>query len=244
MVSLVSRNPCLRVAVVVSLLLATVLPATDATYLETYQLQLGELHERMVTGIGSRFGENSALGKELVEQGVLPLVAEGTVAIRGANRELVEGVAALRPNETSDDCWSTVDSLVYLYTQFAQWDLQDCVYGGYSQWLRYDASERFNPRAQELHRTSSDVISAIVEVLSEDNPVADAANVEGRLDANLDHFNELWIDGDQDLAEELDRHPLREEALGEYMRQCIDRTIEASRDDVLYTIAYAETICV
>uniref|UniRef100_A0A182J7L6 Uncharacterized protein n=1 Tax=Anopheles atroparvus TaxID=41427 RepID=A0A182J7L6_ANOAO len=218
----------------------------QGTFLLPYQTQLAELHKLMKTEIGQRFRQNSALNSGMIEQELLPVLAEGTVAIRGANQDLVGRIASIRPNGTdgSNECWELVDSLVYLYTIFPQWDLQDCAYGGYSQWMRDDARERFYPTAHQLHRVSSEVVNAIIGVVSEDNPITEATEVEGRLDASLDHFNEMWIDGLQDLEEELERHNGRQQAIEAYMRECIDRTIATNREDVEYTVRYAEFFCV
>uniref|UniRef100_A0A182M4Z4 Uncharacterized protein n=1 Tax=Anopheles culicifacies TaxID=139723 RepID=A0A182M4Z4_9DIPT len=217
--------------------------AVQGTFLDTYQAQLSELHEQMKTEIGKRFRENSELNGRMIEQSLIPLLAEGTVGIRDANQDLLEQLASIRPNETNSECWATIDALIYLFTVFPQWDLQDCTYGGYSQWMREDGRLRFYPTAHELHRASSEVINAIVGILSEDNVVANGEDVESRLDGSLDHFNEVSIEGLQDLDQELEKHNEREDAIQEYMRECIDRTIATSREDVAYTIRYAEYYC-
>ncbi|KFB36031.1 AGAP002298-PA-like protein [Anopheles sinensis] len=237
--------PSWKLAVICTL--ACLGPAlVQGTFLLTYQNQLAELHKLMKTEIGQRFRQNSVLNAGLIEQELLPVLAECTIAIRSANQDLIERIASIRPNGTDgvSECWDTVDSLLYVHTLLPQWDLQDCAYGGYSQWMRDDARERFYPRALELHRISSEVINTIVGVVSEDDPVTDAAEVEGRLDASLDHFNEMWIDGLQDLEEDLERHNDRQQAIEAYMRECIDRTISTSQEDVEYTVRYAEFFCV
>uniref|UniRef100_A0A182W2L6 Uncharacterized protein n=1 Tax=Anopheles minimus TaxID=112268 RepID=A0A182W2L6_9DIPT len=221
-------------------LLATVV---QGTFLDTYQGQLSELHKQMKTEIGKRFRENSELNGLMIEQELIPLLAEGTVAIREANRDLLEQLSSIRPNGTVSECWTSVDALIYLFTLFPQWDLQDCAYGGYSQWMREDGRLRFYPVAHELHRASSEVINAIIGILSEENVVDNAEDVESRLDGSLDHFNEVSIEGLQDLDQELAEHNERQSAIEEYMRECIDRTIATSRDDVMYTIRYAEYYC-
>lgn len=216
----------------------------QGTFLDTYQQQLAELHKELKSEIGKRFRANSELNGEMIADDLLPVLAEGTVAIRAASREMEEQLAAIRPADAASECWSSVDGLVYLYRLFAQWDLQDCAYAGYARWMREDGRERFYPVAHELHRASSEVINAIVGILAEDNVVTDGAEVEGRLDANLDHFNEVSIEGRQDLDEELERHTVRAAAIREYMRECIDRTVATSSDDVAYTVRYAEYFCI
>ncbi|XP_035904126.1 uncharacterized protein LOC118508442 [Anopheles stephensi] len=224
----------------VGLLLVTVV---QGTFLDTYQVQLAELHKQMKTEIGKRFRENSELNGVMITQDLIPLLAEGTVAIREANGELRGQVDTLRPSDATGECWASVDALIYLYTQFAQWDLQDCTYGGYSQWMREDSRLRFYPVAHELHRASSEVINTIVGILAEDNVVTNGEDVEGRLDGSLDHFNEVFIEGLQDLDEEIEKHNDRSVAIEQYMRECIDRTIATSREDVEYTVRYAEYFC-
>uniref|UniRef100_A0A182QYV0 Uncharacterized protein n=1 Tax=Anopheles farauti TaxID=69004 RepID=A0A182QYV0_9DIPT len=226
---------------------ATVLLATvaQATFLETYQIQLTELHTQLTADIGQRFRQNSELNAQMIEQDLLPLLGEATVAIRAANRDLREQLGNIRPNETtSGDCWESVDGLIYLFTIFTQWDLQDCAYASYSQWMRYDGEERFYPVAHPLHRASSEIINTIVGVLSEENPVRNAEDVESRLDGSLDHFNEVSIDGLQDLDEELAQHNDRQEAIRSFMGQCVDRTIRTAQEDVEYVVRYAEDSCV
>uniref|UniRef100_A0A182NG86 Uncharacterized protein n=1 Tax=Anopheles dirus TaxID=7168 RepID=A0A182NG86_9DIPT len=225
---------------------ATVLLATVAhgTFLDTYQYQLAELHKQLKTEIGRRFRQNSVLNAQLVERELLPVLAEGTVAIRTANRDLLEQLGSLRPDGTTSECWESVDALVYLFTIFSQWDLQDCAYDAYAKWMRDDGRDRFYPVAHPLHRVSSEVINTIVGVLSEDDPVRNAEDVESRLDGSLDHFNEVSIEGLQDLDEELDAHTGRQEAIELFVRECIDRTIVTTREDVEYTVRYAESYCV
>uniref|UniRef100_A0A182SQ79 Prolyl 4-hydroxylase alpha-subunit N-terminal domain-containing protein n=1 Tax=Anopheles maculatus TaxID=74869 RepID=A0A182SQ79_9DIPT len=110
----------------------------QGTFLDTYQGQLAEVHKELKTEIGKRFRENSELNGLMIDQELIPLLAEGTVAIREANSDLQELVDFLRPNETTSECWASVDALIYLYKLFSQWDLQDCAYGGYAQWMRED----------------------------------------------------------------------------------------------------------
>ncbi|XP_050070960.1 uncharacterized protein LOC126558915 [Anopheles maculipalpis] len=225
-------------------LVCLLVPAVvQCTFLDTYQGQLAELHKQMKTEIGKRFRENSELNGAMIERDLIPLLAEGTVAIREANSDLQDLIAFLRPSDATGECWASVDALIYLYKIFSQWDLQDCAYAGYARWMREDGRVRFYPVAHELHRASSEVINAIVGVLSEDNVITNGEEVEGRLDANLDHFNEVSIEGLQDLDEELEKHNDRRDAIEQFMRQCIDRTIATSREDVDYTVRYAEDFC-
>uniref|UniRef100_A0A182PEI5 Secreted protein n=1 Tax=Anopheles epiroticus TaxID=199890 RepID=A0A182PEI5_9DIPT len=221
--------------------LATV---AEGTFLDTYQQQLAELHKELKSEIGKRFRENSELNGQLIEQDVIPLLAEGTVEIRDANRDLLEELAAIRPTDATGECWESVDSLIYLYSLFSQWDLQDCAYAGYARWMREDDLERFYPIAHELHRASSEVINAVIGILSEDNVVSNGPDVEGRLDGTLDHFNEVSIEGLQDLDEEIAKHTDRQTELQQFLRGCIDRTVATSRADVEFTVRYAEYYCV
>lgn len=170
-------------------------------------------------------------------------IAEGIVQLRGIRYETNLKLNMYKTQDGADlDCLQSVedsvDSLFLKAEQFLQLCVEDL-----DQSLRWDAEARFYPLAAYLQQESVFVVKTTLDALGEWNPLVDREELEGRLDAEMDHFTEDWIVGQSDLNEELEQHEELRERVVFKINECSDGMVAILPQNVANIMYYAENYC-
>lgn len=210
---------CISVAFVASLALAVV---CGDGFLNIYQRQFTDLNREMLQLLSGAYLKNSDLHRSFIEGDVLQYVGRATHELQTINKDVLRQMAVLR-NDTVVDlvCLDTIEASLYDEIERSELWLQLCVSQMYV-FLKEDVEIRFHPLTWTLHREATTMLRTAVDALAEVDPVKNQEDVEGRLDAELDHFNEVVYGSSEEFEREFERHSELREAVVGTMHPCIE----------------------
>lgn len=212
------------------------------SFLPPYQARFADLSNRITWGLTVSRETNRAQNQLLLRE-ILVEIANGTVALRRIRYESNLKLASFRAKSGSDqDCLDSVGtSLDSLFGKAEQF-LQLCV-GDLYQAIQRDAAERFHPLVAYLHRESTYILQTTLDAVAEWNPLIYSDELEGRLDAEMDHFTESWISGQMDLEEDLYQHEDLKAEVVQKIHECSDGMVGILPQNIDNIMYYAENNC-
>lgn len=190
-------------------------------FLNIYQRQFEGLNRELIESLSEAYRKNSDLHRGFIEDDVLQYVGTATYLMQTVNQDVLGQMKLLRNVTYVDNiCMDTIEASLYMEIERSEMWLQLCVSQMYV-FLKEDVYIRFHPVSWRLHRESSTMVRTAVDALSEVNPVKEQEDVEGRLDAELDHFNEVVYGSAEEFEMEYERHNALREAVVGTMHPCI-----------------------
>lgn len=190
-------------------------------FLNIYQRQFETLNREVIESLSEAYRKNSDLHRGFIEDDVLQYVGTATYLMQTVNKDVLGQMKILRNETEVDDlCLDTIEASLYMEIERSELWLQLCVSQMYV-FLKEDVYIRFHPMSWRLHREASTMVRTAVDALSEVNPVNEQEEVEGRLDAELDHFNEVVYGSAEEFNVEYERHAALREAVVGTMHPCI-----------------------
>lgn len=225
-----------------NVLLLVFVGASSGSFLLNYQEQFSALSKRVTWELTAAH-ETNRVQNRLLRRDVLAKIGIGTVALRTIRFETNQTVAALRRRPNADqECLDSVDTSLDSMFHKSERMLQQCV-TDLVDTLQTDFDNRFYAVAMELQRESTYMLKTVLDSFGEVNPMLFLEDIEGRLDAELDHFNQAWLAGQYKLQEDLEMHTVLTDKVVGIITSCADGMVNTLPLNVNNIINFAEDYC-